>query len=190
MSMGQVRERHMPAARAASAWRSFTGGLATVLHAVAYALWLGGLIVLGAVVAPNVAHLIQIHAIAGDGALRRAVLAGTIGASFRALNYVVYACGALMLISDRFEALGQGREFRKWTLLRAGFTLFALALVALQGFDLLPAMDSAQSLGDMARFDRLHALYEDLALAQLPVLLCIPIMTAIRTGRSPRERIA
>lgn len=169
-------EKAAPANRLAS-------GIASFLHTVGFALWFGGLIVLGAVVAPNITGLLQNHPeIAGNSALKNAVLNATIGNSFRALNPIAYVCAGLMLLADFLSLRSAGRQFRTATLSRAGFTVLALATVVYQGVVLFPAMDNAQASHNMAAFDQMHSLYTLLGMAQMPLLLVVALVSAVRSA--------
>lgn len=165
----------------------FLAVIGTMIHTLSYALWLGGLIALGAVVAPNAAALLNSHPeIRGNPALKDALLNGIIGASFRNFNSIVYVCGALMLLGDYLEAAGANRRYVTATLARSGFTVIALGLVIYQGVLLFPAMDRAQASHDMAAFDQLHSLYEGLGMVQMPILIFLVFFTAMRNWRLNR----
>lgn len=164
---------------------NFLAGLASFLHTVSFALWFGGLIVLGAVVAPNVAGLLQTHPeIAGNAPLKDSILNAAIGNSFRALNPIAYVCAGLMLAADFLDLRGSNRLVRTATLVRSGFTVLALATVVYQGVVLFPAMDNAQASHNMAAFDQMHSLYTILGMAQMPLLLVVALVTAVRSARS------
>ncbi len=139
------------------------------LHGAALAVWLGGLVIIGAVVAPTVFQIIPHEpGLAGD----------IVGDSLRVFNVVCLACGALMLLAD-------GLLWRTWRGPSAFSLVVTLALLALTGYlgwVLFPQMDAAQAHGQMAVFDSLHARYERLSLWELPPLLLLTVADALRGG--------
>ncbi|MBV9848843.1 MAG: DUF4149 domain-containing protein [Armatimonadetes bacterium] len=140
------------------------------LHRVALALWLGGLIAIGALVAPTAFHIIP-HNPALAGAV--------VGGSLRLFNVLCLACGALMIIADGLLlAMGQAR--RATALGCIALTLLLLALTGYLGWSLFPAMDAAQAQNQMSLFDQLHHRYERLSGLQLPLLL---LLAAAATAR-------
>ena len=77
-----------------------------VLHLLALAVWLGGMAVLGAVVAPSTFQVLQAReAMAGR------VLAGAVfGAALDRFQFVAYACAAVVLITLGLMARAKARE--------------------------------------------------------------------------------
>jgi len=151
------------------------------LHSVSYALWLGGLIVIGAIVAPNVAIIIHHNPVFADNKeLQNELLVTIIGNSFRAFNVVCYACGGLMILSDLLQSVDAEPGYRQFTLARTVITIILLATSVYLGYLLFPAMDHARFVGNMPRFDRLHKLYVLISELQILPLLIIPAITARR----------
>lgn len=151
------------------------------LHTVAYALWLGGLIGIGALVAPNAAHVIHSYpAFASDESAQKAILTGIIGGSLRVFNYVCYVAGVLMLVGGALELRGASPEFVRLTQARMMVAALLLLMATYLGFGLFPLMDAAQASGQMARFDAMHKQYEWVSQAQLIPLLLIAAITACR----------
>jgi hypothetical protein len=153
------------------------------LRDLGIALWLGGLIAIGALVAPTAFHLVrqlpQLHA---DKNLQTAIAGGVVGGSLRIFNVVCYVCGGLIIVAEAFMLLNPSKT-------RTGFfwTSFSLILaIALLGSAfylghvLFPALDLAQQQGNLLLFDRLHHLYEQLSGLQLPLLLGIMLAGVLR----------
>lgn len=162
--------------------------LARWLHSVCLALWLGGLIGIGALVAPTAFHVVRINpGLAGNAALQTALAGGIVGGSLRLFNVLCYACGLLLLLS---AFLLVSFVPRRWTLACAALTAILLATALYQGFSLTPAMDLAQQQGNLPLFDRLHHRYEQISIAgQFPLLLLLALCAAFRDTR-PVSRTA
>ncbi len=160
--------------------------LARTLHAVALSLWLGGLITIGALVAPTAFHLTHtLPAFSGNPALQNAVAGGVVGGSLHLFTFVCYACGLLLLIADvlllRFAS-------RRWGLGGILTSVLLLLSALYLGFYLTPAMDAAQATGQMAAFDQMHHQYEQISsLLQLPLLLLLALFGALRDTMASRR---
>ena len=157
-------------------------------HTVALGLWLGGLVAIGALVAPTAFHLTRsLPALAGDPALQNAVAGGVVGGSLKLFNFLCDGCGVLLLVfgllllahSPRRPALG-------CLVVSALLLLSALGL----GLGLTPALEAAQARGDLTTFDRLHHAYEQISsLVQMPLLLLLALLAAWRdTPTAPRPQ--
>ena len=157
----------------------FVPTLARTLHAVALSLWLGGLVAIGALVAPTAFHVTRsTPAFAGNIPLQNAVAGGVVGGSLHLFTFLCYACGALLLLAN---ALLLRHSQRRWAM--AGMIVSGLLLcTALYlGLVLTPAMDATQAHGDLATFDRFHHLYEQISsLVQMPLLLLLALLGALR----------
>lgn len=153
--------------------------LARTLYTFALALWLGGLVAIGALVAPTAFHLTRtLPAFTGNIALQNAVAGGVVGGSLHLFTYICYACGLLLLLSN---GLLLRHSHRRWTV--AGMIVTALLLLSALylGLYLTPALDTAQAHGEMASFDHLHHQYEQIStLIQLPLLLLLAVFGAMR----------
>lgn len=153
--------------------------LARTLHAVALSLWLGGLVAIGALVAPTAFHVTRTAAaFAGDLPLQNAVAGGVVGGSLHSFTFVCYACGILLLLAN---ALLLRSTQPRWAL--AGMVVSGLLLcTALYlGLSLTPALDAAQARGDLTTFDRLHHQYEQVSsFVQMPLLLLLALLGALR----------
>lgn len=158
--------------------------VADALHSIMYAIWLGGIIMIGALVAPVVAQIIHHPPVGLDPSLLKLTLtAGVIGESLRRFNFVCYVAGTLMLVSGLIEiAVLHGTGRRLLTFIRVTVTAILLALAFYLGGVLVPRMDMLLSQQNMAMFDSLHKQYENIVVFyQTPLLLAIPILNALRT---------
>jgi hypothetical protein len=139
------------------------------LHGTALAVWLGGLVMIGAVVAPTVFQILP-H----DPTLA----GGIVGDSLRVFNIVCLVCGGLMLLADVLL----WRTWRGPSAFSLIVTLGLIALTVYLGWILFPQMDAAQAHHQLAVFAPLHARYERLSLWELPPLLCLLLADALRGG--------
>jgi uncharacterized membrane protein len=152
---------------------------ARVLHLLALALWLGGLVAIGALVAPTAFHATRTApALAGNLLQQNALAGAVVGGSLRLFNKLDFACAAVLLAAN---LLLLPHTSRRWTGACLGITLVLLASTLYLVFGLTPAMDTAQAHGAMTAFDQMHHLYEQLStLFQMPLLLLLILFTALR----------
>jgi len=151
---------------------SFLPTLARWLHTIALSLWLGGLVAIGALVAPVAFHVTRIlslpNAVAGD----------IVGGSLHLFNFVCYACGVLLLLSN---ALLLPHADRRWAVACLVTASLLLASALCLGLSITPSLDAARSLGNMADFDRMHHQYEQIStLFQFPLLLLLAWFASLR----------
>ena len=158
------------------------------LFGIGYALWLGGLVALGALMVPNVAATLHTPTVvAGGEPLRRAILNGIVGNSFHLFNDVCYGCYGAMLLGTFLEMRGAAVPYRKWTMARFCVAAFAAVTLAWLGF-LFANMDIAQASGNMRAFDAFHHQYEAVSMLQLPLLLVTGALTACRDWFARNDR--
>ena len=154
------------------------------LHLLALALWLGGLVAIGALVAPTVFRAVRAFpALAGSVPLQNTLAGSVVGGSLQKFGFLSLACAAVLLVVN---SLLLSRTSRRWTTACLGATLLLLASSLFLLFGLTPAMDQAQASGNLVSFDKMHHLYEQLStLFQMPLLLLLLLFTALRdTSRS------
>ncbi len=158
------------------------------LHTLGLGLWLGGLLAIGALVAPTAFGVVRADpAFAGNPALQARIAGGIVGGSLRHFNSLCYGCGALMLVVNALLWPRLSRAGRAWATSALLVTLFLLGTALYQGFGLFPALDAAQARGDKTLFDALHLRYERLSTqVQFPLLLALAFLAALR-DRSPSE---
>src|SRR5579871_3619464 len=141
------------------------------LHALALMLWLGGIVVIGAIVAPAAFH------VAG---LTKMQAGSVVGESLRRLGPVIEVGGLVMVAVQYLE---RRRYLRSRALfladsVRQVLTLGALLLAEYGKYVLFPALDSARAANNLASFDRFHHLYSALAMVQVWLLLGVAVLTA------------
>ena len=153
------------------------------LNLLALALWLGGLVAIGALVAPTAFHAVRsAPALAGNVPGQNALAGAVVGGSLRLFNFLSMACTGVMLAAG---LLLLPWASRRWTGACLVTTLVLLASVLYLAFGLTPAMDLAQAQGKMTDFDRMHHEYEQVStLFQMPLLLLLTLFTVLR-DRSP-----
>ncbi len=148
-------------------------------HTVALGLWLGGLVAIGALVAPTAFHLTRsLPALAGSASLQNAIAGGVVGGSLKLFNFLCDGCGLLLLVAGLLLLPRSSRRPALGCLVVSGLLL--LSSLGL-GLGLTPALDAAQARGDLAAFDRLHHAYEQVSsLVQMPLLLLLALLAAWR----------
>ena len=102
------------------ATRALVPILARTLHAVSLSLWLGGLVAIGALVAPTAFHVTRTApAFVSNLSLQNAVAGGVVGGSLHLFTFLCYACGLLLLLANALllphaiPPLGAGRAGRQ-----------------------------------------------------------------------------
>jgi uncharacterized membrane protein len=134
------------------------------VYVLALAVWLGGMLILGAVVAPTTFQILQESA----GASGREMAGAVFGATLARFHYVAYAAGALLLLTlGAMRVLGP-RPARSG--LRAIIVAAMLGVALYSGVIVLSEIDAVQTAagglpsrlpaGDerRVRFDALHLL--------------------------------
>ena len=75
--------------------------LARALHLLALALWLGGLVAIGALVAPTAFHAARTApALAGNVPAQNALAGAVVGGSLRVFSFLTFACAGVLLLSN------------------------------------------------------------------------------------------
>lgn len=149
------------------------------LFAVSLAVWLGGLLGIGAIVAPVTAHFLQAHhGLDADPARKAALLSAIVGGSLRVFNIVCAVCAALLLVSQAMLWRRTPRRVAGWSLV---LTVLLTASVFVLALVLFPMMDAAQAAGQMNTFDLLHKRYEAVStMFQFPLLLVLALLGGVR----------
>jgi hypothetical protein len=134
------------------------------LYVVALVLWVGGLIVAGALVAPSVFGVLQ----AWNAAEGRILAGQVFGDVLLRLTWLSYAMGAIMLVTLTLHRLLGARPVKYGV--RVGIMALMLALMFATGFYLIPRINEIQAgvsgpvsgLADTdarrVEFNRLHGL--------------------------------
>ena len=138
------------------------------VYVLALVIWLGGMIVLGAVVAPTLFATLQ----AGDPVNGRALAGAAFGNAIARFHYVAYICGALLVVTLALMRILGPKPVHFAA--RAGIALTMLGIALYSGFVVLAQIDAIQlavqasanvlpsrlPAGDLRRieFDGLHLL--------------------------------
>lgn len=132
------------------------------LYVVALVLWVGGLIVAGAVVAPSVFGVLQ----AWDPAQGRVLAGQVFGEVLSRLTWLSYAMGAVMFVTLTLHRLLGARPLKYGV--RVGIMGLMLVMMAIMGMYVIPQVNAiqAQVTGPVSalaatdplrvEFDRLH----------------------------------
>lgn len=134
------------------------------LYVVALVLWVGGLIVAGALVAPSVFGVLQ----AWNPSQGRVLAGEVFGEVVMRLTWLSYAMGAIMFVTLTLHRLLGARPIKYG--IRVGIMGLMLAMMMVTGFYLIPQVDAIQARvkGPVAElpdtdprrveFNRLHGL--------------------------------
>jgi uncharacterized membrane protein len=143
------------------------------VYLLALVVWLGGMLVLGALVAPTTFQVLQ----ASDPTAGRELAGQLFGATIARFHGVQYGAGALMLVTFAAMALLGPRPAH--FAVRAAILAAMLAVAAYSGFIVLGSIDAVQQeVGGMVsrlaagdarrmRFDALHELATRLMLVNM-----------------------
>jgi len=134
------------------------------VYVLALVVWLGGMLILGAIVAPTTFEVLQTNA----GSQGRELAGAVFGAALARFHYIAYAAGTLLLLTlGAMRALGPRPANGG---LRAIIVLVMLGVALYSGIVVLRQIDAVQAAagglpsrlpeGDerRARFDALHLL--------------------------------
>jgi len=134
------------------------------VYVLALVVWLGGMVVLGAIVAPTTFEVLQASA-PDDG---RALAGAVFGTTLARFHYVAYGCGLLILLSLAVMALLGPRP--GGFAVRVAITTLMLGVAAYSGIVVLGEIDGIQRAagtllshlsaddGRRLRFEALHQL--------------------------------
>ncbi len=149
------------------------------VYVLALVVWLGGMLILGAVVAPTTFEILQ-----ADGGAQGRELAGAVfGAMLARFHYIAYAAGALLLLTlGAMRVLGPRPAHSG---LRAMIVAVMLGVALYSGFVVLRQIDAVQvaagglpsrlPAGDerRVRFDGLHVLSTRLMMFNIAAALVL-----------------
>ena len=134
------------------------------LYVLALVIWLGGMIVLGAVVAPTTFSVLQ----ASDPVSGRALAGAVFGTAIARFHYVAYGAGGILLLALAAMAVLGPRP--RGFAVRLGLVAFMLSVSLYSGLIVLRTLDGIQQeVGTLpsrlapddrrrVRFDQLHQL--------------------------------
>jgi uncharacterized membrane protein len=163
--------------------RAFVIALDT-LHTLGLVVWLGGLIMIGAVVAPAAFH------IAG---FTRPQSASVVGESLRLFGRYAELSGAFMvgiqfLLRRRYQ---YDKTLYLGDALRQFITLGALMAAEYCRSILFPALDASQAAHRTAQFDHLHHAYTSISMVQVGLLVAVAGLTSwLQMPRTARATAA
>lgn len=135
-------------------------------YVFALAIWLGGMVVLGAIVAPATFQILE----ARDPAVGRVLAGAVFGTALDRFQYVAYACGVVALLTLTAMAILGPRP--KGFAIRSAITVVMLAVALYAGIFVYTRIDAVQHEigesvspstlladdGRRVRFDQLHQL--------------------------------
>jgi len=151
--------------------------LFATLHQLALSVWLGGIVVLGAVAAPAGFKLARQAGQSHSGLPLYDFAGSSAAVMFGRFNGVVLACAAALLLSG--PAYGVMAGFcRKRLLVRSVLALAALGLALYGAMALYPELLDLRTRGDAAAFTAIHHTYSRLFGSQALLLLGVTAMTA------------
>jgi hypothetical protein len=134
------------------------------VYVLALVVWLGGMVLLGAIVAPTTFEVLQ----ASAPATGRALAGDVFGSILSRFHYVAYAAGGILLVTLAIMAVLGPRPASY--AIRSGIIVLMLGVAAYSGFVVLQRVDAIQRevghlpsqlpAGDARRteFDALHLL--------------------------------
>jgi hypothetical protein len=148
------------------------------LYVLALALWAGGLVVLGAIVAPTV-----------FGIVPAPTSADAMTVVFRRFDGVAIACAVIALLAEAALAW-RGGVSRRLDVLRGGATAVAAALAITEGAWLSPRIQALHRGGAVRGFgdaglelEHLHRIAESVAKTELALLAAALVLLVARAAR-------
>ncbi len=157
---------------------------ATVLALVAVAVWLGGLVALGVIVAPTVFTLVSMPASADAMTM-----------VFRRFDVLAMSSAAIVLTTEALRAVARV-PFARIDHARAAASVLAAAAAVAEGASVSPRIAALHAAGalrgrgaDGMELDRLHHLAEVLGKAEV-VLLVAVVTLHVLSWPGPRAREA
>jgi uncharacterized membrane protein len=131
------------------------------LHSLALVLWIGGIIIIGAVVAP-----------VAFSSLEKSAAGNIVGASLRRFNQICYFCSAVLILTEIIQLLvlknSDLRDIKLWLFIARGVMVISMILLLLfLDKSLFNKMDQLQAQGQMDAFNKAHKQYESLTNVQL-----------------------
>lgn len=153
---------------------------------MALAIWLGGIVALGACAAPIVFAKVPAP-LSGD----------TMGAIFRRFDTVAMGCAVVVLAAEAVRSLARTGKLSLWDRLRGGASLVAAGCAAYVGLVSSPAISALHAAGVVrgvgasgAELERVHHLAEILGKTEVLVgllLIALHVATLPSSTRPERE---
>ncbi|MBM3459129.1 MAG: DUF4149 domain-containing protein [Armatimonadetes bacterium] len=159
--------------------------LLQTLHQFALAVWLGGLLVLGAVAAPAVFGAARASGDTEWGMPLYNFAGVAMGEAFGRFQWLALLSGAVALITGAIYPPLAGLCRMRRTV-RAALTVLALAVTAYQVLVLFPEMTAARLSGRRDAFEELHQAYSASGRFQALVLFAVMALTGwLHLDREP-----
>lgn len=156
------------------------------LHQLLLSLWLGGILILGAVAAPGVFGAAKAAGHTERGMRLWDFAGAAMGMAFQRFALLILVVGLLLTVTGATHGLLGGLCLRR-TMARAALTLVAWGISVWMVFGIFPQMEAARSLKNMAVFDVLHHTSSNAFLAQAVLLLGVAALTAwLHAVRAPQ----
>jgi hypothetical protein len=162
--------------------RAGSAVIAATVEMIAFAVWFGGIVIVGAVVAPIAFHVVtSAPEMAGTLDGGRHLAGAIVGGSLRVYNIAAIVGGIVMLVAA--VRLFRAGAAAKPVAVHAALTALALAGTLVLQFGLFPAMDRLREGNLTSEFDRLHSIYETISEIQLGILVAVAAAycTALRS---------
>jgi putative copper export protein len=157
--------------------RSNDPRLTTTIALIAAAVWLGGMLALGAIVAPIVFTMIP-----------RPEAADAMTAVFQRFDFVAVACVGVILATEAWRARGRGRIGRL-DVARMATGAIGAALVLVEALWITPAIVTLHRAGALRglgaaglELDRMHDLAETCGKAQAVLALALIVLQVVTLG--------
>lgn len=155
------------------------------LHQLALSLWLGGILILGAVAAPAVFGTAKAHGDTARGMPLYTFAGEAMGVAFQRFNTLVLVAGALMLLAGlAYGSLAGLCPVR--LRVRAALTAVCWGIALWMALSLFPQMEAARAQGQMDAFDGFHQWSRLAFQAEALLLLAVTALTGwLHLDRSP-----
>ena len=134
------------------------------VYILALVAWLGGMLILGAIVAPTTFQVLE----ATEPIAGRALAGEVFGATIARFHYVAYAAGGLLLVTLAAMAILGPRPASY--ALRSAVIVGMLGVALYSGLVVLPSLDVLQR---GVEFDRLHTLSTRLMMLNMAAALIL-----------------
>jgi hypothetical protein len=154
--------------------------------ALAVALWLGGLVTLGALVAPTIFSRVSMP-----------WSADAMTVVFRRFDLVAMGCAAILLATEAVRAIAAvraGRRFSRADHARAALSVLAAAAAVYEGTSISPRIADLHAAGVVRgmgpagiELSRLHDLAETVGKAEVALLVAVVVLQVVTATRAPAE---
>jgi hypothetical protein len=149
------------------------------IGALAVALWLGGLVTLGVLVAPTIFSRVSMP-----------WSADAMTVVFRRFDLVAMGCAAILLVTEAARAIARVR-FSRADHARAGVSVLAAAAAVYEGTSISPRIAELHAAGVVRgmgpagiELSRLHDLAESLGKAEVGLLVVVVVLQVLTMARA------